>query len=339
MLLSLLVPACAKEVVVRPAPPPVDWRSLEPRPTAPVSIQVAADRGRAAAGTYLKALASPDFAELGAALDEWVHFRCAGSQDVRGREEVVRAHDAVFGAFSDRKFVTNRILRAGGSRMFEWTMTGARGADHEPVAVKGLTLLWITESGLISDVHLYFNEPVGQPAADEDANLQDGPPGPALAAPLQELEQQRTPEEDSNVAVLRAQLRALTDDNQAAYLATLESDVEVTHLENEPSRGFAPASAWFRAMHDSIAYLSASVENAWGIGPIVVVEYHLVGERRVRIGRVPEQQQLITIAVVDIVEMRQGKIARVWRYGDRMPPRGWGSGGPLPPVMVHALKG
>jgi hypothetical protein len=92
-------------------------------------------------------------------------------------------------------------------------------------------------------------------------------------------------------------------------------------------------------MHDSIAYLSASVENAWGMGPIVVVEYHIVGERRPRIGRLPEQQELITIAVVDIVEMRHGKVARVWRYGDPMPQRGSGSGSPLPPVTVRALKG
>jgi ketosteroid isomerase-like protein len=257
---------------------------------------------------------------------------------VRGREEVVRAHEALLGAFNDRKFVPNRLLRAGASRMVEWTMTGTRGAAHEPVAIRGLTLLWTTESGLISDVHLYFNEPVA-PGAEEGAGLQDGPPGPSLAAPLPEIEQQRTQEEDSNVAVLRAGLRALTDGSERAYLATLESDVQVTQVESEPSNGLAPARAWFRAMHDAIAYLSASVENAWGIGPMVVIEYHIVGERRRRISRVPEEPELITIAVIEVAEMRHGRIARVWRYGDRMLPRGWESGGPHSPVTVRTLKG
>ena len=49
----------------------------------------------------------------------------------------------------------------------------------------------------------------------------------------------------------------------------------------------------------------------------VVAEYFIVGEQQLPIGWVPVQsEKLIKLAVIDVVEMRGGKIARVWRYDD-----------------------
>ena len=68
-------------------------------------------------------------------------------------------------------------------------------------------------------------------------------------------------------------------------------------------------------MRSAIAYLATSIENGWGFGPFVVVEYHIVGEQRRPIGWIPvPKDALIKMSIVDVIEMREGKIARVWRY-------------------------
>jgi ketosteroid isomerase-like protein len=316
VLASALSSACAKQIVSQPPLPPVNWQSLESQPRAPRAAETTpTDRERAVPGLYTKALASPGFAELGPVLAEEAHFQFAGSRDVRGRENVVRAHDALLGKIQERSIATSRILLTDNSQSLEWTMAGVH--EGRPVTIHGLTLLWTKDDGSISDIHLYFDEAmVGAQVEDDPRPLQASAP----ARSPQEFEQRRSPEESANVSVVRAGLQALTDDDEAAYLATMTSDVEVTTLESAESvRGIAAARAWFRTMHKAIAYLSTSLENAWGIGPLVVVEYHLVGEQRGRIGSIaPQPDKLINLSVVDVVEMRGGKAARVWRYDDPM---------------------
>ncbi len=68
-------------------------------------------------------------------------------------------------------------------------------------------------------------------------------------------------------------------------------------------------------MHKAIAYLDSSILNLWGIQQFVVVEYSIIGEQRRAIGWIPARpHSVIKIYMVDIVELSDGKIARVWRY-------------------------
>jgi ketosteroid isomerase-like protein len=316
-LTSVLVTACSADLVTRPPPPPVDWRSLD-RPPAPDAGARATAKERAVAKVFAKALASPGLAELGPLLDEEAHLRFAGSTDVRGREKVVRALDSLLGAFDERSFVISRVLLTDSAQVVEWTMAGVHKAARKAVTIKGLALLWTRDDGSISDIHLYFDEAVLK------AQIGEGPPAlrnlrpmPAPSRPPQEVEQERSPEESAHVALARDEIQALEDNNEAAYLATMTDDVEVITLESaEPSRGKAAARAYFRAMRGAIGHLDTEVENAWGIGPFVAIEYSISGEQRKPIGWVipARNDALIKMGVVDVIETREGKIARVWRY-------------------------
>jgi hypothetical protein len=296
----------------------VDWQSLQPPPSAPIARPGAATtKERAVANVYTKALASPSFAILGPALDEEAHFTFVGSRDAHGREEVVKAHDALFGAFEQRSFVPTRVLLTDSSQVLEWTMTGVHKASRKPVTIKGLVLLWTKDDGTISDVHLYFDEAVVKAQRGEGPTALQGLPPVALPsqAPA-EVEQARSPEETANVALVRAEVQALEDNKEATYVATMTDDVEVTTLESAaPSRGKAGARAYFAAMRKAIGYLDTSIDNAWGVGPFVAVGYQILGEQRGPIGWIPVQKdKLIKMSVVDVVEIRDRKIARVWRY-------------------------
>jgi hypothetical protein len=136
------------------------------------------------------------------------------------------------------------------------------------------------------------------------------------SGPRQIIEQLHGPTEISNVAVVRSWLESLESKDEAAYVATMTDDVEVTTLEGAaPARGKGEARAYLRAMHRSIAQLDTSVDNVWGIGSFIVVEYHIVGEQRGPIGWVPAQKDnLLKMFVVDVIEFKGGKISHVWRY-------------------------
>lgn len=315
---SLLVVACSSETVARPPPPPVNWQSLEARPAAVDAGRLTAtNKERVAGDAYLKALASPGCTALGHLLDDDVHFAFAGYNDVHGRETVIRVHDGRLGAFEGRTFVATRGFLTDNSHAIEWTMTGTHNATHQPVTIRGLTLLWTKDDGSLSDIHLYFDE------ALVNAQLGTGPKAlfglsvpSAPSSPAQSFEQARSLEEGTNVATVRASLEAFEEKAEAAYLATMTDDVEVSTLESaKPARGKNEARGYFRAMHKAIAQLDTGIDNIWGFNTFVVVEYHVVGEQRGPLGFVPAQKDnLLKLSVVDVIEMQGGKIARVWRY-------------------------
>lgn len=314
-----LVAGCA-ETVKAPPPPPVAWASL----TAPVTVTppprvTATEKERAVASLYTKALASPSLSSLGAALDDEAHFRVASGKDVRGRQGVVKAHDALLNGFVDRSVTVTRVLLTDSSQSIEWTMSCMHALTRKPVVIRGVTLLWTKDDGSITDVHLYLDEAVVQ------AQLGAGPealrgfrPAPPSSGGAQSIEQQKSVDEAANVAVARARLQALEDNNETAFVSAYADDVEIETLESpRPTHGKTAVRNYFRAMRAAINYLATSIENAWGVGTFVVVEYQILGEQRGTIGWVPPQRdRLIKLCAVDILEMRDGKIVHVWRYDD-----------------------
>ena len=326
--LAALAAACStEETVPRPPVPPVNWHS-EMRISTDAGPVRATDKERAAAGAYTKALVSPSFAQLSAVLDEDAHFAFEGMRDAHGREKVVEAHNALFGAFDQRSFATTRLWITDSAQALEWTMTGVQARDwdgvpatHKAVTIKGVTLFWTNDDGSIKDIHVNFDETVVKVQLGVGPKELAGLPPPlppSGGAATQELEQGRTDVESSNVLQVRASLSALEKGDEAAYLATMTDDVEVNLPERaQPARGKVEARAYFKGLRKEIGELDTSVDNALGVQQFVIVEYFVVGEQLAPIGWVPPQQEkLIKLSVVDVVEKREGKIARVWRYED-----------------------
>jgi ketosteroid isomerase-like protein len=309
----LLCSACAGETVTRPTNPSVDRVSLD----SSADAGVATPQEHAAARTYLKALSSPSFVELTRLLHEDAHFAYAGVKNVHGRQDVVRIHEALLGSLDGRTFAARRILVTPTSQIVEWTMSATHRQTNKPVALKGVTLLWTTDDGTISDYHLYFDEALlaAQVGAGPKQLWSLPAPQPPSGEP-ETLEQARSAAESANAAVLRASLEALENRDETAYIGAMKDDVEITTLESaSPMRGKADVRAWFKAMHKAVAHLDTSTDNTWAVGPYAVIEYRVAGEQRGPIGWVPAQKDnLLEMFFVDVVELDNGKLARVWRY-------------------------
>ena len=319
-----LLAACA-ETVNRPPPPPVDWQSFQVQPAPDGGAPKATERERAVAALYTQALASPGFGQLSSMLDEDAHFTL-GDKDTRGRDRVLKAHEELFGAFDERKSAATRVFRTDRSQTVEWTVSGVQarpwmgiGATQKQVVFKGVTLLWTNDDGSLSDVHVFFDPAVvkGQLGVGPP-ELKKLPAPPMPSGPPEVLEQEGTPEESANVALVRARIQAIEDNKLSAYLSTMAGDFEFLTLDNsQPVRGKDSAERVFRALRNSIGDLDTVVRNAWGVQQFAVLEYSVAGLQLAPLGRITfVPNRLFNSRVVDIFEIRNHKITRLWRYDD-----------------------
>ncbi len=96
----------------------------------------------------------------------------------------------------------------------------------------------------------------------------------------------------------------------------MANDVEVNDAERAvPARGKSDAKVHYEGLHKAIGQLDTTIMGEWGVGKFAIVEYYIAGEQLGPFMWLPARRdQVIRFEVVDICEIRDGKIARVWRY-------------------------
>ncbi len=325
-LAALLLAACSSDNAASPPPAPVDWHAFDlPRHFDAGSTGVTVSE-RQVAEQYAAALASPGFAALGPKLDSDAHMTFPGAADARARDGVVHAHDALLGAFDRRAVAVSRVWRTANEQTVEWTLTGVQTKDwmgvaatQKPVVIRGVSLLWTKDDGTITDVHVVFDVAlVKAQLGVGPKELLGLPPPPVPSGPAQVFDQAMTPEEAGNVAIVRGWLDALEGGNEAAYLAAATDDVTVETSERFQSvHGKDDLRAYFKMMRKAVGQLDTTVDNAWGIGSFVIVEYTVAGEQLGPLAWIPPQRdKVFRLDKVAIAEVSGGKISHVWKYDD-----------------------
>jgi uncharacterized protein (TIGR02246 family) len=150
------------------------------------------------------------------------------------------------------------------------------------------------------------------PARDDAGSAAEPPP--AIGA----FDQQNTDDEKDEVALYRGSLDALEQNDEARYLGSMADDVEIVVPGGTRHwHGKADLRAYFHAMHASIGQLDTTATDSWGVGPYAVVEYTVAGVQLGPLEGAPAQRdKAVRLHIVDIAEIRGGKIQRVWRYDD-----------------------
>lgn len=324
-LSAVATAACSNDVNVG-APPaaPVDWHAFDRPKVADAGIPGPTDRERVAGKAYVAAMATPGMTGLATVLDTDSHFAFPGMPDGRGRDGAIKAHENLLGAFDGRVFAVSREVRTDAAMSIEWTMSGTQAKDwmgvtatKKPVVIRGVTLLWTRDDGLVTDVHTVFD------VAAVKVQLGAGPkelatlPVPAMAAgATQDLEQTRSADETSNAALVHTWLDTVEKADEAPYLALLTDDFVLENTERPaPVKGKDEAKAYLKAIHKAIGSLDSRTDNVFAVGSFVVAEYSLNGDQIGPIGWVPAKaDRVVRLHVIDVIELRGGKIAHVTRY-------------------------
>jgi hypothetical protein len=334
----LLAAACSDETVAPPPKAPVG--QLEPVAVVYASSDIVTAKERALPELYATALSSsaPDgaapFSGLAPLLNQdLAQFSSPGIPPAHEPVGIVAAHNALFGAFDDRHVAIGRVWRTPNEQSIEWIMTAKHTRDwmgiagtRKAVSFKGLTLLWTKDDGTIVDIHVYFD--VGL------LKLQLGGTGPkelfALPLPVpptgpaQVFEQTQTASASNpnGVAIVKSWLDALENNKESDYMAALAEAPEIYTLERvSPMKGKDDIKKYYKATRKAIGQLDATINNAWGIAEFAIVEYGLDGEQLGTFSWIPllarlptRTTQLAHFDLVDVCEIRDGKIARIWRY-------------------------
>jgi hypothetical protein len=318
----------------------VNWASLDRHP-APDAGAGPTVKELAVAQAYITALGTSGFAGLAATLDDDARFTFPGLDDVHGRDAIVRRHEQLFGGLEQREVAPGRVWRTAGEQTVEWTMRGIQARDwlgsaptQRPLTLRGVALLWTKDDGSITDVHLYFNvaatrrqlglAPDGSSAtakrstsrADAGASREDAGPSEEPSPSNETFDQQNTATEKDQIALYRGSLDALEQNEEPSYLGSMADDVAVfTPGGLRNARGKTDLRAYYHQMHAAIGQLDTTVTDAWGVGPYAVVEYTITGVQLGPLEGAPVQRDTtVRLHLVDVAEIRDRKIQRVWRY-------------------------
>jgi|HubBroStandDraft_4_1064222.scaffolds.fasta_scaffold50703_2 ketosteroid isomerase-like protein len=328
----VVVAACSSETVAPPPKPPVG--SLTPVAVSGPKVDVVTAKERALPEIYVKALSSSaadggaQFGDIAPLMNSDLSgFFSPGATPEHDPTAIAAAHNKLFGAFDDRKMTLTRIWRTPNEQTVEWTMTATHAREwkgvaptHKPVTIKGVTLLWTKDDGSITDIHVYFDVAVVK--AELGVGPKDVEPPAASAPPAggpQDLLQASPPsaDETKDVDVVKSAFDSLENLSEAGYVGAMADDVEVYSLEHAAPvmHGKADAKAYYKAMHKAIGQLDTTIMGEWGVGKFAIVEYSIAGEQIGPIQWIPAQRdKVVRFELVDICELRDGKIARVWRY-------------------------
>jgi ketosteroid isomerase-like protein len=312
--------ACSAELVERPENTAIDRASLTPKATIDAGPVVATQLEMQIATRYLAALSSPTFDGLAKLVDDDATFIYVDTKNnAHGRNDVLASHQALFGEIEPRTFAPTRVLVTDRNQVIEWTLEGKDKTSKKPIGFRGVTLVDTKDDGTIRSIRVFFDEALFRAQRGQEPKVLAGVALPKLpTGPPEIVVQTQSATEGKNVRVVADWLDAL-ENNQTKYAAAMTADVEVQTQElSKPTKG--AIDAYYAQMHKVFGNtLDTQWAIGWGIGDYVVVDYRIVGDMRGRLGVggwVPAKNGPVTLFVVDVIHLTNGKIDSVARYDD-----------------------
>src|SRR5215472_638227 len=131
-------------------------------------------------------------------------------------------------------------------------------ATKKPVGIKGLSLIWTKDDGLVSEAHVYVDAAVVKAQLGAGPKQLTGLPVPTPPTFAAQVFEQSDPPDDSMALVVRGALDALENNNEAAYVGAMAADVDVYTLElAQPIHGKAGVKEYYKTTHKAIGQLDA----------------------------------------------------------------------------------
>jgi steroid delta-isomerase-like uncharacterized protein len=323
-----LVPSPMPEVP--PAPPlPPPPAALEEPPPKPVM----ADAQRRFLAELEVGLAARDAKKVAALYATGAVLTSAGKDGIHesmGRAEIETSRArgfAVMGkAFPDVKWVHTRALQSGDVMVVEWVGTGTDTGgflDDKPTGKKvgwrGISILWFDDDGLVRREHGVLDPLtiMGQLGRGDAATRKVRAPVQAPTSPTFFVAAKASPEEQKNVDVARALYPLVGKKDDKPLLAMLTDDVvhsDLTQPDDVKGREGVrkELGGWLKAFPD----LEMKVTQAWAFGDVVVTEVATTGTFKGPLGAWKPNGKTATTHGVDVVELKDGKIARMTSYAN-----------------------
>lgn len=298
-------------------PPPVE--TAKPAPAKP-SL---AEMQKLGLMTALEGLNSHDPKKFASVYAENAVISVAGLNEVNGREAIAANMTEWFETFKDVKLGFSRVWVKGEHMVLEWVINGKHHGElfgvkgtEQPIGHYGLSIVTFDKDGKVASEHRYGElGAVMTQIGGKNAKAAKARPIPPVPAGPETIPGKGTPEEEKNVDAVKALFAGLEGKKEADFLGALHDDIEhdgLLHLET--TKGKAEAKKFFSSFTTAFPDAKFEVTKAHAIGDYAIVESTMKGTQKGALGAIPATKKPVAIHLVDVVKIKDGKIARVWTY-------------------------
>jgi len=333
LVLGVFVVACGgeapKPVESPPTPPAMPTSPTPPVDTAPPvaatppkpSMQ---DMQKALVGSVSDGINGHDAAKFSANYADDAVVMVSGMPDqVRGKDAIAADVKKVFDAFPNVKFGFGRVWAKNDVLVCEWVDNGTHSGDlmgikatEKPVGYTGLSVVWVNSDGKIKEEHRYFD--LGTIMSQVGASKAKARPIPALPTTVEWHWAKSDAVEDKGVDAMKAAYTAFEKKDEKAFGDMNADDVVWDDMiAPGPSKGKAEALKQFKAFTTAFTDLKMQATNSWAVEDYGISEVTTTGTPKGPfMGLVSQNKKPISLHMVDVVQMKDGKAVRGWSYGN-----------------------
>lgn len=251
----------------------------------------------------------------------------AGIPPLVGRDAILAFTQGFLDSQSNVKFGVSRVWMSGKTVACEWMINSTQSKDWNGLpgngkawGVTGGSVLTYNEDGLIVQDDRYFD--FSTEASQLGLSKQKVRPVPAIPTSVEAHAAKGDPDEDKNVALAKAANRTWETHDAKAFLGFLNDDVTYDDM-TMPSqlKTKVPAKAMLESFGKAFPDLKFTETTIWGAGDYTIDELTMEGTQKapLKMGpgmTLPNTKKTIDTHTLEILEWKDGKMARGWAYSN-----------------------
>jgi steroid delta-isomerase-like uncharacterized protein len=312
-----------------PAAPPV---ATTPAPTAtataeapkeePKPKETLAQLQEKTGHGMMAAMNAHDAKKLASFYSEGAVMKIAGAPaDASGREAIAQSWQKLFDAFPDYKTGASRVWTKGDVVVVEWAFNATHQGDlwgikgtEKKVGSYGIDVMMFTPEGQVKEHHVYYD---GATILSQiGLSKQKARPIPTIPTTPQAFSSNGA-EDAKNVDAVKAMNAAFEAKKDADFVATMADTVEWDDMtQPQTMKGKADAKKFMKEMTTGFPDLKGTITNTWAVGDYVITENQWTGTHKGTFFGMPATKKPVTSKLVDVVQLKDGKIVRGWSYSN-----------------------
>ncbi len=300
-------------------------------PATPAPAAVKAATPEETTKSLIDAWNAHDADKIAAAYSENATLRLVGSPmpDFTGRAAIKAAAADSLKANPDFKVAATRVTMKGNVSAVEWVITGTNTGDSEMMKMKasgrkfglhGVDIATYDDAGLIKEARRYYDMPTQMMQLDAKAKAGTFRAVETLptAAPTV-ASSKGTPEEQKNLDAVNAMYKAIDDHKVDAVTTLMTADGSMDDF-TQPTAMKSPkdVKAFLGFIFKAVPDVAQDKPLQMAAGDLVITEGFLHGTMKGNMGPMKATNKPIGMHFVDVVQVKDGKMAKAWSYGNSM---------------------
>jgi ketosteroid isomerase-like protein len=236
-----------------------------------------------------------------------------GGGSLEGRAAIEKYEVELLREFPGARLAFYDVWQQGPVAVVHYGVNG-KTAGGQAMGHEGLLFYRFAPGGLIQEERRYLDSftPMAQLGA-----LGAGPVRalPALPSEMKSHAAKGSPGEAANVALVRTAFAALDARKQAEFLSKTAPDAVIDEmLEAQPSSGRTGVTGWYERWTSAVPDARTEIDTILGAGDAVLVEAVVRGTLKGPLGRLRAADKPFEAHRAAIVQVRDGKIARLTAF-------------------------